>query len=164
MATDEPLEVAVGRLLTARRLTLSVAESCTGGLIMHRLTNVAGSSAYLMGGMVVYSYEAKVKFAGVQQRTLDQFGAVSAEAACEMARGVRAAFQTDLALAVTGIAGPGGGTPSKPVGLVYIALDTAGGTQIECHIWQSDREGNKAHSAEAALALLYHHLAEAQAT
>lgn len=105
MTTDEPLEVAVGRLLAARRLTLSVAKSCTGGLIMHRLTNVSGSSAYLMGGVVVYSYEAKVKFAGVQQKTLDQFGAVSAETAGEMARGVRAAFGTDYALAVTGIAG-----------------------------------------------------------
>ncbi|PJF31465.1 MAG: competence protein ComA [Candidatus Thermofonsia Clade 1 bacterium] len=161
MATDESLEVAVGRLLAARRLTLSVAESCTGGLIMHRLTNVAGSSAYLMGGMVVYSYEAKVKFAGVQQITLDQFGAVSAETASEMARGVRAAFETDFALAVTGIAGPGGGTPSKPVGLVYIALDSAHGIQVERHVWQSDREGNKAHSAEAALALLYRCLTEA---
>ncbi|MCS6870826.1 MAG: CinA family protein [Anaerolineae bacterium] len=161
MTTDEPLEVAVGRLLAARRLTLSVAESCTGGLIMHRLTNVSGSSAYLMGGVVVYSYEAKVKFAGVQQKTLDQFGAVSAETAGEMARGVRAAFGTDYALAVTGIAGPSGGTPTKPVGLVYIALDCAHGTQVERYIWQSDREGNKACSAEAALALLYRHLAEA---
>lgn len=86
MTLAEPLEVAVGRLLTAHHLTLSVAESCTGGLIMHRLTNVAGSSAYLIGGMVVYSYAAKVKFAGVQQSTLDQFGAVSAETASEMAR------------------------------------------------------------------------------
>ncbi len=161
MALAEPLEVAVGRLLAAHRLTLAVAESCTGGLIMHRLTNVAGSSAYLMGGMVVYSYEAKVKFVGVQQSTLDQFGAVSAETAGEMARGVRAAFGADFALAVTGIAGPGGGTPTKPVGLVYIALDAPYGTQIERHLWQSDREGNKAHSAEAALALLYRHLTEA---
>jgi nicotinamide-nucleotide amidase len=158
---DELLEVAVGRLLTARRLTLSVAESCTGGLIMHRLTNAAGSSAYLIGGMVVYSYASKVKFAGVQQSTLEHFGAVSAETAGEMARGVRTAFETDFALAVTGIAGPSGGLPNKPVGLVYIALDSASGTYVERHIWQSDREGNKAHSAQAALALLYRHLTEA---
>ncbi|RMF52579.1 MAG: CinA family protein [Chloroflexota bacterium] len=160
MTTDEALEVVVGRLLAARQLTLSVAESCTGGLIMHRLTNVAGSSAYFSGGMVVYSYAAKVKFAGVQQSTLEQFGAVSAETAGEMARGVRAAYETDLSLAVTGIAGPGGGLPNKPVGLVYIALDSAQGTHVERHLWQSDREGNKARSAEAALALLHRYLTE----
>ncbi len=159
--TSEPLEITIGRLLTARNLTLSVAESCTGGLIMHRITNIAGSSAYLMGGMVVYGYAAKVKFAGVQQSTLEKYGAVSAETATEMARGVRAAYETDLAISVTGIAGPGGGMPNKPVGLVYIALDAASGTQVERHIWQSDREGNKALSAEAALALLHRHLTEA---
>lgn len=156
------LEAAVGQLLLAAKATLAVAESCTGGLIMHRLTNISGSSAYLIGGVVAYAYEAKVKFVGVQQATLDEFGAVSEQTAAEMARGVRAAFGTTFGLSVTGIAGPSGGTPQKPVGLVYIALASVNGTQVIRRIWNSDREGNKARSAEAALELLYEHLIEAK--
>lgn len=156
------LEAAVGHLLLAAKATLAVAESCTGGLIMHRLTNISGSSAYLIGGVVAYAYEAKVKFVGVQQATLDAFGAVSHQTASEMARGVRAAFGTTFGLSVTGIAGPSGGTPQKPVGLVYIALDSAKGTQVIRRVWDSDRVGNKARSAEAALELLYEHLIEAK--
>jgi nicotinamide-nucleotide amidase len=149
------LEVLVGELLKARNLTISAAESCTGGLIMHRLTNVAGSSAYVMGGVVSYSNDAKMKFLGVQTETLNQYGAVSEQVAVQMAQGARRAFGTDIALSVTGIAGPGGGTEDKPVGLTYIALDMAERTETRRFVWSGDREQNKAHSAEAALQLLY---------
>lgn len=154
----DALEYRIGPLLHDRKLTLSVAESCTGGLIMHRITNVPGSSVYLLGGLVVYSYESKVQFAGVAQASLDRYGAVSEQVAAEMARGVCAAFGTDLALSVTGIAGPTGGTPEKPVGLTYIGLTTSAGTQVIRRVWELDREGNKALSAEAALELLYAYL------
>lgn len=150
----ERLEILAGQALAARKLTLAVAESCTGGLIMHRLTNIPGSSAYLMGGFVVYSYASKVQFVGVNQATLEQHGAVSEPIAHEMAAGVRAAFGTDYGLSVTGIAGPGGGLPDKPVGLTYIGLAGPGGVTVIRRVWQADREGNKAHSAEAALTLL----------
>jgi PncC family amidohydrolase len=152
------MEYRVGALLTERRQTVAVAESCTGGLVMHRLTNVPGSSAYFPGGSVTYSYEAKQKILGVRAETLTVYGAVSRQTALEMARGVRAAFGTDYGIAVTGIAGPGGGTEAKPVGLTYVALcDAEAEDVIECR-WQSDREGNKALSAEAALQLLFDRL------
>ncbi len=154
----QSLEARVGQLLTARGQTIVAAESCTGGLILHRLTNIAGSSAYVLGGFVTYSNEAKSKFAGVRAETLQTYGAVSRQTAGEMARGVRAAFSASYALSVTGIAGPGGATDTKPVGLVYIGLS---GSEIEAvkeYRWTGDREGNKQLSAEAALQLLYDHL------
>jgi PncC family amidohydrolase len=117
----EPLEVIVGQLLLQRKLTMALAESCTGGLVGHRLTDVPGSSAYLLGGIVAYSYDAKELLLGVQHNTLYDHGAVSAETAVEMARGARRALGADIGLSVTGIAGPGGGLPGKPVGLVYSA-------------------------------------------
>jgi PncC family amidohydrolase len=151
---DEELESVVGELLRAKDLTLSVAESCTGGLLGHRLTNVPGSSDYFMGGVVAYSYDAKERILHVRHDTLYDYGAVSEQTALEMARGVRRLFLTDVALSVTGIAGPGGGMPGKPVGLVYIALSAR--DREECHefLWDSDREGNKARSAQAALEIL----------
>lgn len=118
----DTLEGVVGRLLTKAHRTLSVAESCTGGLIAHRITNVAGSSLYFREGAVTYANEAKVKRLGVHPETLAAHGAVSEETALEMAKGMAAAAGTDFALSVTGIAGPSGGTPEKPVGLVYIGL------------------------------------------
>lgn len=119
---DQEMEEVVGGLLGDRGKTLSVAESCTGGLIGHRLTSVPGSSAYFYGGMVSYSNHSKVDMLGVRTETIIRYGAVSDQTAQEMARGVRERMRSDLGLAVTGIAGPGGGTRDKPVGTVHIAL------------------------------------------
>ena len=151
---EERLESIVGELMRSQELTLSVAESCTGGLLGHRLTNAPGSSDYFIGGVVAYSYEAKERVLGVRHNTLYDHGAVSEQTALEMARGARRLFGTDLALSVTGIAGPGGGMPDKPVGLAYIAISTW--DQEVCHrfLWEGDREENKADSAQAALGLL----------
>ncbi|TEU10786.1 MAG: CinA family protein [Anaerolineales bacterium] len=154
----EPLEKAVGRLLTEQKLTIALAESCTGGLIAHRLTNVPGSSAYLIGGVVSYANEAKERILGVSHQTLQEHGAVSEETAREMSRGVRRLFQTDVALAVTGIAGPSGGTLEKPVGLTYIALTAADLKRCERYLWKGDRWANKEQSAEAALRMLHEYL------
>ncbi|HEY4690217.1 MAG TPA: nicotinamide-nucleotide amidohydrolase family protein, partial [Anaerolineae bacterium] len=107
----EKLEEVVGQLLTEQNLTLSLAESCTGGLIGHRLTNVPGSSDYFLGGIIAYAYEAKERLLDVKHNTLYERGAVSAETALEMARGARKALGADIGLSVTGIAGPGGGLP-----------------------------------------------------
>jgi nicotinamide-nucleotide amidase len=150
-----PLEARVGALLKTRQMTLAVAESCTGGLIMHRLTNVAGSSEYFPGGVVAYAYEAKVKLLGVNPDDLGRYGAVSETVAEQMAQGVRAVFDTQIGLSVTGIAGPGGGLPDKPVGLTYIGFCGWGSTKVIKRIWTGDREQNKQSSAEAALQLLY---------
>ena len=121
MQTDD-LETRIGKLLFQKKLTLSLAESCTGGLIGHRLTNVPGSSEYFMGGIVSYAYSAKVNLLGVSWDTLKQHGAVSAEVVREMALGARKAFNTDIGLAVSCIAGPGGATPSKPVGTSWCGI------------------------------------------
>ena len=157
---EEQLENVIGELLRSQGLTLSVAESCTGGLLGHRLTNVPGSSEYFIGGVVAYSYDAKERVLGVHHNTLYDHGAVSEKTALEMARSARRLFATDLALSVTGIAGPGGGMPDKPVGLVFIALSTR--DQEACHrfVWESDRKGNKAYSAQAALEILLTYLSE----
>lgn len=150
----EKLEVIVGQMLADRKLKLATAESCTGGLVGHRITNVPGSSGYFEGGIIAYSYEAKERSLGVHHDTLYEHGAVSAETALEMARGARKALGTDIGLAVTGIAGPGGGLPGKPVGLVYIALSARTYERVEHFVWDSDRDGNKLYSSEAALAML----------
>jgi len=154
----DALELIVGRLLQRRGVTLAVAESCTGGLIGHRMTNVPGSSAYYRGSITAYSYDAKELILHVRHDTLYQYGAVSEQTAREMAQGVRRAFRADIGLAVTGIAGPGGGMPEKPVGLVYIALATPDGEWIERQVWTGNRLENKEHSAEAALDLLCRYL------
>ncbi|KUK41705.1 MAG: Putative competence-damage inducible protein [Clostridia bacterium 62_21] len=119
---DEKIEATVGTLLQKCGLTLSVAESCTAGLLGGRITNVPGSSAYFLGGVIAYSNELKERILGVPRETLDRCGAVSEETAVAMVRGVCALTGADIGLAVTGVAGPGGGTSEKPVGLVYIAL------------------------------------------
>jgi len=147
-----------GELLKQMGLTLSLAESCTGGLIAHRITNIPGSSNYFLGGVVAYSNEAKEKIVGVPHETLLRYGAVSEESARAMAEGARRLLASDLALAVTGIAGPTGGTPEKPVGLVYIALAAEEEMRCERHIWSGDRLQNKAQSAEAALEMLIAYL------
>ncbi len=155
---EELLEAAVGRMLAARGLTIATAESCTGGLIAHRLTNVAGSSDYLLGGAVTYSNGAKQNLLGVPAETLVTHGAVSAETALAMARGARRLFGVDIAVSVTGIAGPSGGTPQKPVGLTFIGLAADGYETVERHVWTHDRVGNKEASAEAVLKLVRRYL------
>ena len=151
---DDSLEAVVVRLLTERHQTLALAESCTGGLIANRVTNVAGASAVFLGGLVTYSNQAKQDLLGVRPETLASHGAVSEETATEMAEAVRRALGADYALAVTGIAGPSGGTPTKPVGTVYIALASTAPTQVEHRFNPLDRETFKRMVSEQALALL----------
>ncbi len=151
---ETPLEALVGAYLKERGLRLAVAESCTGGLIGHWLTNVPGSSDYFMGGVTAYSYEAKSRLLGVSREMLDHYGAVNRETVLQMARGARLALDADIALSVSGIAGPGGGTPEKPVGLTWIGLSAPDFEDAWKYIWQGDRLQNKAQSAEQALRLL----------
>lgn len=155
---SDSLEVIVGKMLTEKKLTLALAESCTGGLIGHRITDVPGSSSYFIGGIVAYSYEAKEKLLGVHHDTLYDHGAVSVETAQEMARGARRVLGTDIGISATGIAGPGGGLPGKPVGLVYICLSARDFERTEKFVWQKDRAGNKMDSADAALNVLKEYL------
>lgn len=152
------MEEQVGRALKARGWTLAVAESCTGGLVADRITDVPGSSDYFLGGVVAYANMAKERILGVRASTLESHGAVSQETAVEMAKGVRRAFGADLAVAVTGIAGPGGAQADKPVGLTWLGLSGPAGDRAEQHVWPEDRRGNKALSAEAALEMLLHEL------
>lgn len=154
------IEEEIGAHLLKRKLTLASAESCTGGLVAHRITNVPGSSAYFMGSIVAYANEVKEALLGVRHETLLEHGAVSEETAREMARGARKRLGVDVAVSVTGIAGPTGGTPEKPVGLVYIALAAAGVERCERHVWRGGRLGNKGKSAEAALRLVLDYLQE----
>jgi nicotinamide-nucleotide amidase len=158
---DETLEASVGRLLRARGWTVALAESCTGGLVGHRLTQVSGSSVYFERGFVVYSNAAKQALLGVPETVLREHGAVSAACAEAMARGARERARTDVGVAVTGIAGPDGGTPTKPVGTVFVALADARGTVVERHRFDRDREGTKALSAVHALDLLRRRCLEA---
>ena len=152
------LEVQVGQLLRKRALKLALAESCTGGLIGARITDVAGSSEYFPGGVVAYAYEAKVTLLGVSWDTLNTKGAVSQETVLEMARGARQVLNTDIAVSVTGIAGPGGGTPEKPVGTTWIGLATKDGEWTRMFQFSGDREQNKNSSANAALQMLLDYL------
>jgi len=154
----QDLEEKVGELLSQRGLTLAVAESCTGGLLGHRITNVSGSSAYFEGGIISYSNEAKEAVLGVPREILIEYGAVSRQTALAMARGARRVLGTDLAVSVTGIAGPGGATAEKPVGLAYIALAAEAAELCDKHVWQGDRAANKEQSAEAALKLILEYL------
>ena len=154
------VEKQAGDLLKQEGLKLATAESCTGGLVAHRITNVSGSSAYYVGGLVAYADEVKEAHLGVGIQTLVEHGAVSEETAREMARGVRGRFGADVGLSVTGIAGPTGGTPEKPVGLVYIALSAPDAEICQRHVWQGGRRENKDQSAEAVLRLLLKYLQE----
>jgi len=139
---------------------VATAESCTGGAVAARLVAVSGSSAYFMGGVVPYANEAKRDLLGVPQETLERHGAVSVETALAMAQGARRAFGTDLAVSTTGVAGPGGGSAAKPVGLVYIALAADGAERCHRYIWDGDRAANIRHSTEAALRLVREYLKE----
>ena len=148
------VEVQIGNLLRKRELKLALAESCTGGLIADRITNVPGSSEYFLGGIVAYAYEAKVALLGVSWDTLNTKGAVSQETVLEMARGARRILNTDIAVSVTGIAGPEGGTPEKPVGTVWIGLVAIEGEWTRLFQFSGSREQNKISSANAALQML----------
>jgi nicotinamide-nucleotide amidase len=152
------LEEVVGRLLTERALTVALAESCTGGLIGHRLTNVPGSSAYLRGAVVAYADEAKERLLGVRRATLAAHGAVSEETAAEMAAGARRAFGAALGLATTGIAGPGGGTPEKPVGTVCLGLAADSGTVTRRYQLWGTRDWVKLLASQLALDWIRRHL------
>jgi PncC family amidohydrolase len=137
---------------------LATAESCTGGLIADRITDTPGSSDYFLGGVVAYSNALKEALLGVRHETLLAHGAVSEPTARQMAHGARQRLGADVALAVTGIAGPTGGTSEKPVGLVYLALSAPDADLCERHIWHGDRRSNKEASAAAALSLLLRYL------
>lgn len=151
-------EWLIGDFLRARRLKLAVAESCTGGLIGNRLTDVTGSSEYFLGGVIAYAYEAKVALLAVSWDTLNRHGAVSRETVFEMARGARLRLNSDLAVSVSGIAGPGGGTPEKPVGTTWIGLVAPDGEWAREFHFSGDRVENKSASATAALEMLLDYL------
>jgi len=154
---DDPLVELAGRLQArciAGSITVATAESCTGGLVAHLLTEVPGSSGYLLGGVVAYSDAVKRAALDVPAEQLERHGAVSAQVAVAMAEGVRARLGTDLGVAVTGIAGPDGGSAAKPVGLVYVAVAGLGPADVRRYTWPGDRSENKRDSARAAIELL----------
>ncbi len=150
----QTMEEVVGRHLRDRGLTLAVAESCTGGLIAHRLTRVAGSSAYVDRGVVCYANQAKIELLEVSESLLKKHGAVSAQVAKAMAQGVRTGSKVDVGLSVTGIAGPGGGTARKPVGLVYVGLATSKGTSTTAFRFYGERDAITLRASQAALDVL----------
>ncbi len=150
---DDTLEAALGRMLAERGLTIAVAESCTGGLVLHRLTNTSGSSAYVVGGVVAYSNDVKMSALGVEEEALAQHGAVSEVVARQMARGVCKHLGADVGISTTGVAGPTGGTPEKPVGTVWIGYADARGDFAQFNRFGKDRAMNKTRSATAALDL-----------
>jgi PncC family amidohydrolase len=152
------IENVVGNMLTERVLKLALAESCTGGLVGHRITNMPGSSAYFFGGVIAYSYEAKVKTLGVSWDTLNDFGAVSSETVLEMARGAKKLMDADIAVSVSGIAGPGGGTADKPIGTTWVGLSSNDGEWSREFHFDGDRDQNKESSAEVALQMLLDYL------
>lgn len=152
------LEEQVGAIIRERGLKLATAESCTGGLIANRLTDVPGSSDYFVGGIVAYAYEAKVALLNVSWDTLHAYGAVSSETVLEMARGACKALSADLAVSVSGIAGPGGGLPNKPVGTTWFGLVTPEGEWSFLRQFEGDRLENKLQASEFALQLLMKYL------
>lgn len=152
------LEEEVGVRLRARGLTLATAESSTGGLIAKRLSDISGSSAYLIGGIIAYADAVKEIWLGVQAETLRAHGAVSEPVARQMAEGARIRLGTDLALSVTGIAGPTGATATKPVGLHYVGLSAAEDTWVRRFVFSGDRAANRMAAADEAFRLLLDYL------
>ncbi len=153
------LAKVVGERLASAGLTCATAESCTGGMVGHLITEIAGSSAYFMGGAIVYSYAAKERVLGVRHETLMTEGAVSFAVAEQMAQGALRLYATDMAVSTTGVAGPGGGAPDKPVGTVHIHVSAADGyEQGKRFVWDADRSGNKLLSAKAALEMILEYL------
>lgn len=161
-ATGEALVALARRVQAAclaRGLHLAAAESCTGGLVGHAVTDVPGSSAYFLGSLVAYADAVKRELLGVPAEHLAAHGAVSAQVARAMAAGARERFGADVAVAVTGIAGPDGGSDAKPVGLTYVAVADAAGAEVRRYVWPGDRAANKLASAHAALGLVLERLA-----
>ena len=152
------LEQEAGNLLRQKGLTLGIVESASGGLISHLITNIPGSSDYYQGSITAYSNEVKIKVVGVKEGTINKYGAVSHQVAEEMAEGGRKVLAADICLADTGIAGPSGVTPGKPLGLFYIGLAHQAGTYSRIHNFQGNREQNKHSAAEAALSWLKEYL------
>jgi PncC family amidohydrolase len=155
--TDHALAAAAERLADLCQRTglrVAVAESCTGGLLGHAITMVPGASTYFVGGVIAYADEVKEALLGVPASLVEAHGAVSAQVARAMAEGARSRLGADVAVAVTGIAGPGGGTAAKPVGLTYVAVAGPGGAEVRRHQWTGDRDANKRASVLAALELL----------
>lgn len=154
------LAVRVQQICLERSLTVAAAESCTGGLVADAITDISGSSAYFQGSIVAYANEAKMALLDVPGEVLASHGAVSAQVARAMAEGARSRLGSKLAVGVTGIAGPGGGSDEKPVGLTYIAVADESGVDVRRFVWQGEREANKTASAEAALELLLERIAD----
>jgi len=156
MTTQSVLHLA--DILLGKGLTVAAAESCTGGLVSDMLTDIPGSSNYFLGSVVAYSNAVKEHILGVRASTLFEQGAVSGETAVEMAEGVRHLLGADIAVSITGIAGPGGGTKEKPVGLTWIGVSSNQGSEASCFHWEGDRRANKRSSAEQALRILLEHV------
>ena len=158
----EPELVALAERIQAAFLrdgrTLVTAESCTGGLVAHAITEIPGSSDYFVGGLVTYDNDVKTALADVPPSVLNAHGAVSAQVALAMAEGTRRRLGVDVAVSVTGVAGPDGGSDTKPVGLTYVGIADAGGDDVRRHLWSEDRSGNKRASAAAALSLVLERL------
>jgi PncC family amidohydrolase len=153
-------EIQLGNLLRKRGLTIAVAESFTGGLIGHVITNAPGSSVYFQGGVIAYANEVKMDILGVSEQTLIKFGAVSRETVLEMARGVRAALNTDIGISSSGIAGPDGGSAEKPVGLAWIGLSFLQSEAAEQFVYSGDRLQIKEQATQAAIQRVIDFLAE----
>jgi PncC family amidohydrolase len=154
---DNPLELEVARLLLTLGITIAVAESCTGGLICHRLTNISGSSDYLERGVVAYSNSAKIELLGVSSQVIDEHGAVSEMCVRAMANGIKQLAGTELGLSISGIAGPTGGTPEKPVGTVYMALAWKEHVQCWTYFFEGSRAEIKQQASEEALIKIREH-------
>ncbi len=158
------LEAEIARLIreyqakTGKSLTIGAVESATGGRIADRITNVPGSSDYFKGSVVAYSNEVKIALLGVKKATIENYGAVSEQTALEMAQGGRKLLDVDICVSDTGIAGPSGATPEKPLGLFYLGLAAEGESLSQKHVFQGNREGNKRDAAEAALNMLKQYL------
>lgn len=147
-------EALLGKTLREKGMRLGAAESCTGGLFSSMVTDIAGSSDYFIGSVVAYSNEIKKSVLGVRQKTLKDNGAVSSQTALEMAEGIRKALKADIGIGITGIAGPGGGTPEKPVGLVFIAVSIKKKATVKKFLFKGGRKAIKKNSALAALSML----------
>jgi PncC family amidohydrolase len=154
------IEIELGKMLSMRGLTISVAESFTGGLIGHTITNAPGSSRYFQGGVIAYANEVKMEILGVSEQTLINYGAVSEQTVLEMARGVRSALNTDIGISSSGIAGPGGGSVEKPVGLAWLGLSASELEQAEQFMFSGDRYQIKKQATQTAIQLLIEFLAK----
>jgi PncC family amidohydrolase len=158
MNGEYALAERVGKLLTDAGMTLVVAESCTGGMLGSWLTAVPGSSTYFLGGVISYADDIKVNMLGVPATVIRETGAVSAESALAMSQGVRTLLDADVGVSITGVAGPGGGSETKPVGTTYIALVGPSFERVEHRIWHGDRASNREESARLALQMIVEYL------